>query len=997
MCLFDENDFSNYVECVEYDGVSDYDSNVKSEQVLSVFHTNIRSFNKNCNNLFVTLANIKSRFHVVCITETWHNEDSLGIDMEGYDSFKTTGKINRNDGTVVFVRKELSASVKEVVLGDVYGLSLNFMFRNRKFCILAVYRTHDSNKDVFIDALDIYYRNKCKQTSYVFLGDINLDIIQGSAYADRYLNTLLGSGFVSAINIPTRVTEDSRSCIDHIFVDHNDLGRTRAGVLHTHISDHFSTVLDIQFDNDNICSDPPTKGLRPGTFINKQIFKSLVYKQNWDLVTSVHDMSESAGLFETIITDLVTRSTQVNAEFSSKYRPLKPWITKGIMTSIRKRDKLSKLVHKQPFNVDLKARFVNYRNKLNSLLKDVKQNYYKDQIKKCGNNPKRLWKVINEISGKKSNKDSFPINKFTDNQEGYPNEDSHKQVANDFNEYFANVGNNLASKIISGGIPVVDDNDHVAESVFVMRQATEADVLFYVNGLRGGSAPGCDGVAASLLKDNVNSFISPLRHIINLSVESGVFPDTLKTAKVIPLYKSNDIREKSNYRPISLLSVFSKVIEKFVKDQFIDYLSANTILSNFQYGFRKDKNINDALYMLTKNINDAITRNRKSLIIFLDLAKAFDSVDRGKLLQKLKLVGCRDQSLSWFDSYLANRKQIVSINGVVSDEADVEFGVIQGSTLGPVLFLIYINNLTKLNIPGKFFLFADDSAILIEGDSWEDVKCTAERVLELVKTWFDQNILSLNVLKTKFLPISLAPKSDPNFNYLTLHSCGNLQNDFCQCEIIERVDCYKYLGVIFDTRLKWSAHIDYIKTKTRKFIYVFRELRAVLNLNELKLAYFAYCQSIFLGGIIAWGGCYKSILEPLNVVQRCILKSALGENRRFPTAELFEVFDVLSIRKLFVRTLLLFISTNSNLIFRTSDHEYYTRSSVRVGIQTPLINKTFSTTNSHYIAHILHRNVPADIRDLGRSSIYVYKKRVNRWIVQLGRDEIERFIISDYR
>ena len=214
---------------------------------------------------------------------------------------------------------------------------------------------------------------------------------------------------------------------------------------------------------------------------------------------------------------------------------------------------------------------------------------------------------------------------------------------------------------------------------------------------------------------------------------------------MFPLYKSGNRTEKLNYRPISILSVFSKILEKIIKEQLAQYLEANNILCQCQYGFRSGKNISNALFNLNKDLNDSLSKNKKNLLIFLDIAKAFDSIDRRKLLQKLKLIGVTDNALNWFQSYLSNRQQFVEILNVKGNNCSIEYGVVQGSTLGPLLFLIYVNNLSKVNISGKLYLFADDTAVHVEGDTWQQVYEKATNDLAILKSWFDHNTLTLNI------------------------------------------------------------------------------------------------------------------------------------------------------------------------------------------------------------------------------------------------------------
>jgi hypothetical protein len=401
---------------------------------------------------------------------------------------------------------------------------------------------------------------------------------------------------------------------------------------------------------------------------------------------------------------------------------------------------------------------------------------------------------------------------------------------------------------------------------------------------------------------------------------------------------------------------------------------------------------------MSVDVDRAFSSGKKSLIIFLDLLKAFDSVDRKRLLEKLEPLGIRGVAYDWFVSYFDNRKQFVCINGFNGGLSGVEYGVIQGSTLGPILFLLYINDICKIKIHGKMYLFADDTAIFVEGFTWEEVFEKASADLALLKTWFDQNILTINISKTKFLPMSLRSRGDTAVNNIKIHSYGCIDNLVCACDMIMRVDEYKYLGIVMDHRRNWAAHISYINNKLRKYIYVFRQLHGILSLNEVKLIYYAFVQSVVLGGIVVWGGAYKTTIQPLITTQKMILKAALGKNLLYPSDFIFNEFKVLDVRQLYVKNLLLYLFKYPNGIYEDIQHQYPTRFARRVHVRAPVMSKSFLQTSSLFICHIIKRNLPSSLSEFEQSCSFLsYKKLVNSWLLELGRDNIDSIIKSEYR
>ena len=294
------------------------------------------------------------------------------------------------------------------------------------------------------------------------------------------------------------------------------------------------------------------------------------------------------------------------------------------------------------------------------------------------------------------------------------------------------------------------------------------------------------------------------------------------------------------------------------------------------------------------------------------------------------------------------------------------------------------------------YLFADDAAICFQGSDWDTVFDTAKRDIAIIKKWFDQNVLTVNVAKTKFMPLSLRDRGGTLNNVIPLHSCGDFDSDTCNCTEIGRVDAFKYLGIYIDSKITWTTHIQYINKKLRKMIYVFSQLRQFLNLKELTTIYYAYVQSILEGGIITWGGAYKSTLQPLIITQKAIIKAAIGRRRRYSTESMFNEFKVLDVRQLFVRTVLTYIYNHAEQLFDNVTHDHATRNARTLGIRMPRLSRTFLVTNVYYITHLVYRNIPDYLRDYDCSST-VYKIRVKQWLHEIGRQNCEQLLTSIYR
>ena len=504
------------------------------------------------------------------------------------------------------------------------------------------------------------------------------------------------------------------------------------------------------------------------------------------------------------------------------------------------------------------------------------QRYYQNQFEKNACNPRLLWDNLLQAIQKHK-----PKHKLTSRFEVNGNfiTDEH-DIAESFNEYYSNVAPKLASALGPSHIdPLAYMNDVSVPEMMVFNLVNEQDVLSIVMTLKDSGA-GFDGISAKLLKHIVPAISSQLTHFINLCIVNHVFPTPLKAAVITPVFKNGSRALFSNYRPISVLPVLSKILEKIMYNQLLTFVTEHNIIFDHQFGFRAKHSTYMPISILHDLITDNLASNMKTAGIYLDLARAFDTVNTDILLKKLSLYNIRDKSLDFLLSYLSNRTHRVKFNGIISGTKEVTCGVPQGSVLGPLLFLLYINDIYKVCPVAKFFLFADDTAIFYSASSINELQDKIHVSFPKITAWLIGNRLSLSVQKTFYQLYS----NDASPQQLHI-SVGNNE--------LNRASTIKYLGVLIDENLKFKSHITKISGIISRQIGIICRARYLLNqqllmllYNALILPYLSYCVCI-------WGSNYRTTLQPIIVAQKRAVRMIAGVPTRTHTSPLFKDLKIL--------------------------------------------------------------------------------------------------------
>lgn len=565
----------------------------------------------------------------------------------------------------------------------------------------------------------------------------------------------------------------------------------------------------------------------------------------------LHEMSVD-DKFEYII-KIITEYMDSCAPMVEKVIPHKfvlrePWMTKGLLCSSINLDKLRKRSIGSESSSQNVTNYKRYRNIFNATKRRAKSMHYAQLIDKFRGDAKNTWSTLKKCIGKSGI--NSPNTIFNINGQSVKNT---KQISDEFCKFFTSVGSNLCASIpATHRTPLSYMNEYHESSMYLI-PTDPVEVYGIINKLKPKKSSGCDGISTVLLKHIKAEIAYPLAISINDSITSAKVPICLKRAKVIPIYKSKEKDLLTNYRPISLLPSISKVLEKIIHKRVYAYLTSNNLLYPSQYGFRKGHSTAHAISEFLCKCVNAFEAREDTISVFLDLSKAFDTIDHKILLTKLEYYGIRGVALDWFRSYLSARMQYVSFGGQSSQLLGITCGVPQGSVLGPLLFIIYTNDLPNAVKDSNVILFADDTTLFSSSANQSALFNSVNGDLHSLSIWFATNKLALNVLKTNymFIPCSQTTTKPHNLNVVI----DNID--------IECASSTKFLGIFIDDRLDWKNHIDYICSKLSSALFILRSVKTLLPTESLKTLYFSLFQSYIVYGIICWGNAAQTDLKKI--------------------------------------------------------------------------------------------------------------------------------------
>ena len=891
----DINDNCDYIE--------DIREISKTDEDFLIVHWNIRSLVHKCSEIEKILNNPTSKVDICILSEMWLKEDSNNkISVTGYN-LVSKPRVNKRGGGVGFL---LSTDLKYKVREDLNKFTdknielcfIELQSRSSNLILGSVYRPPNTDSKIFLTkyhAVLKYLHEDQRKCNYIIGMDHNFDLLKMDVHnaTNKFVDINSDNNLWPTITKPTRITKNSATLIDNIMISTELTGDYTSAILIDDLSDHLPCALKLpnyEVLKTNIGTITSRK-LTPKALI--AIKEELNNPELYDLLNN-HEVNETFDCFHKYLQDSIEKHAPLRT-FKPKKNIVQnePWITPGLLRCIKHQKLLySKSLQRGTGETDL-IKYRQYRNCLTKIKRKAKISYYNKQCLKLRHKTKKLWSFINKIINKSNDKSSC----IDSLKEGLSIVSDPKDIANTFAKYFANIGSTLARKSKNPQKSVKDYNariEHNLNSMF-MSPVTRTEIDNIIRELPNKTSSGYDNINNMLLKELREEILDPLKLIINQSLSTGTFPNSMKRSDTVPLLKSKSRSEKGNYRPISLLLTVSKILEKVVYNHTYTFLTDTSQITSTQYGFRKHHSCEHAIEELVASILKNTESNKTTVAVYLDLSKAFDTLSHEILLDKLERYGIRGNCLNWFKTYLSNRVLRVKCKAgdhsktVFSDYYEVAFGAPQGSNLGPLLFLIFVNDLGKHLEYCKNILFADDTTIYNSHSNRNRLEWCINHDLEILSDWFIANKLTLNVSKTVCMIFDPLESKNNSRNQNWVINIGS--------ETINIVNSTKFLGVHIDNKLNWNHHYNSVVHKLKRNMYMLRENKLHLTTETKMQLYYAHFYSHLSYCIVVWGNMLsKNELTKLQKIQNKCLN--LVDHRTIPVERKYKDNKILRINEI---------------------------------------------------------------------------------------------------
>lgn len=980
-------EISELLECSSINEFSNHLPNNK--QKLNIVHINIRSIVKNFSLVLQFIDSSKINIDVIILTEVGISKNSNLIqffNIIGYEMYHKLREQRRGGGIVMYVKCTNNFQIMDNVTLNHCEYIIGHLTTSYHYTtsICAVYRPPNNSKHLFIRELkELLCKDTFKHSDLYLLGDVNIDLKLKDNIRDYYISCLAECGLTSAISDYTRIEKRNdiitRSCIDHIFVRSRSLDLYSAA-LGAVWADHRMIVLS--------CIGGGAQSVVQDVVKVKELFDYNKLKQkigaiDWNLVDSMQCPLEIYSYIKNSFDYCYEQSKYSKIINTNSKRNKELWINSKINNMCRKRDLLFTQWKQDINNKTLRLQYNKQRNKTKKVIDKSRNQYYFNLINENKMNKKKMWEILNTLSGRicKSVDEAiikaFKKNNLTINT-----------IANNFSKGFSENVNKILPKCDIKLIPESEYMPPINKSM-LFKNPTVRNVSTIIKNLNVNKSAGADGIRCVDVKVVSDKISKAIAKLIKTSIQVGEYPQELKSGIVRPVYKNGSHSNYENYRPVTILPVIDKVVEKYVCQQIQNFYIENDVISGSQYGFQPNKSTSILLSKFTDEINHHLNDKKHVILLFIDFSKAFDTLRHDTLINKLDNAGVRGPILNWCKDYLRNRTCRVKISNEHSDVAVVTTGTAQGSVLGPLHYLTYVNDMENFIKNCSVYQYADDTCLVAADKDLSKAEQSIQNDFDNLCKWSHDAGLVINAGKTKTIHVrsnhllnSNEPVTIVAHDHQCLHKSDKvrLSSLGCKCEPLEQVTNYKYLGLIVDDRFNWGNHIDSICDKLRAMLAKFAIIKYKVPFKILLNLYNALAESIISYGITSYGRTFKTYIDKIYNLQLRLLKIIIPNNVRKKLYDgddvtgFFKYCKILPVHTKMRKLLLIEQFTNKNLQVKFN-HRIATRLAAQSKLVVPSFKNYYGKRTVAYLIPTLINDVPTKIQSEITNSNYKYKYR----------------------
>lgn len=865
--------------------VSEVNMNINKSANLIIVCINAQS----CANLSVFdeikhfMSKISRQIDVVIIGETWFRQDQCDIyGINNYFALHDCRTNRKGGGLSVYVNKKWK--IKDHRVGAIsFCHSIEVAITNQasteSYKVIGVYRPPTQNRQQMCDFIESFERaieSTTNECCYIG-GDFNIDIDRDNTCARRYLNLVESYGFKICNDFPTRLQSNTR--IDHLLSNNSFEYKHSVMTTSGQFTDHEIIVTAIERE---LNERPQPRKRKFVDYNQMRVELQSVIRSQFPATSDVNTMYD---FISSVITNSLNKATTYKSfHLRRNQNPVCPWINQhpAIQQLMREKRSLWKRFNRGGRrNLHMQEKLKRLTNMLHDAKTSAKNAYYYRRFSECTSSKQTWDEIRNVIHSKKSTNSIVTLT----SDDGVVTEKT--DIANIAANYFATIGDKLSGEIRT------DANDHPngmntlkrCEASIFLHPVTQNEVTAIIQRLDNKKAHGVDDINAKTLKECVTVIAPALTHLINVCFGTGQYPNGLKIARVVAIHKSGPKDNINNYRPISILPTMNKVVERCIFNRLDTFLTKKRFFLRQQHGFRPGMSTKTATCEIVNRIQKEMDASNVATGIFMDLSKAFDCVPHKALVTKMEMAGLRGNALSLMKSYLHDRKIVVDVDGSRSAFKVVTVGVGQGTILGPLLYLIYINDIGELKLEGTLNMYADDTAIFYFGKNRALNKDAMSRDVAQIEEFYRINRLSLNLAKTQYINFEARRSAHSTKESINISNTN-----------IEEADTVKYLGLTLDRCLSWRQHIQSVVRKVSGPVGMLAKINRFMPKKIMLMIYNSIVHSHLSYLTLLWASARQSSRRPLERLQNRALKRCLQLPNRHNTVDVYQQSTVLPIR-----------------------------------------------------------------------------------------------------